>query len=130
VTVLSGHEDADWAALARIGGTLVFLMAAATLPAIASGLLAAGMDPATPVAVVERGWLPDQRTTAAPLGRIRNVAAGRLTRAPAVVVVGAVAALAEEWPVSVGSPDSPASAPDLAPGSSCPDPEVLAHVSG
>jgi uroporphyrin-III C-methyltransferase/precorrin-2 dehydrogenase/sirohydrochlorin ferrochelatase len=130
VTVLSGHEDADWAALARIGGTLVFLMGAATLPAIASGLLAAGMDPATPVAVVERGWLPDQRTTAAPLGRIRHLAASRLPRAPAVVVVGAVAALADEWLVSPGLPVRSASAPAVAPRSSLQEPEALAHVSG
>lgn len=95
VTVLSGHEDADWAGLARIGGTLVFLMGVAALPSIATGLLAHGMDPSTPVAVVERGWLPGQRTTVAPLDRITEVAASHQPRSPAVVVVGAVAALAQ-----------------------------------
>jgi uroporphyrin-III C-methyltransferase/precorrin-2 dehydrogenase/sirohydrochlorin ferrochelatase len=94
VTVLSGHEDADWAGLARSGGTLVFLMGVAGLPYIASGLLAHGMDASTPVAIVENGWLPGQRTTVAPLGRIVGVAAVRRPCSPAVVVVGPVAALA------------------------------------
>jgi uroporphyrin-III C-methyltransferase / precorrin-2 dehydrogenase / sirohydrochlorin ferrochelatase len=95
VTVLSGHEDADWAALARAGGTLVFLMGVATLPSIAGGLLAHGMDPSTPVAIVERGWLPDHRTTTGPLHRITEVAARLRPRSPAVVVVGAVVGVAQ-----------------------------------
>jgi uroporphyrin-III C-methyltransferase / precorrin-2 dehydrogenase / sirohydrochlorin ferrochelatase len=94
VTVLSGHEDADWTGLARSGGTLVFLMGVASLPFIVAGLLAHGMDESTPVAIVENGWLPGQRTTVAPLGRIVAVAAARRPCTPAVVVVGAVADLA------------------------------------
>jgi uroporphyrin-III C-methyltransferase/precorrin-2 dehydrogenase/sirohydrochlorin ferrochelatase len=129
VTVLSGHEDADWAALARSGGTLVFLMGAAALPAIVAGLLAEGMDPATPVAVVERGWLPDQRTTAAPLGRISEVATGRPPRAPAVVVVGAVASLADESDRVVRSPVRSTAPLAFVPRSPSPDPEALARAS-
>ncbi|WP_432541376.1 uroporphyrinogen-III C-methyltransferase [Kineococcus sp. SYSU DK002] len=96
VTVVSGHEEVDGAALARVGGTLVFLMGVTMLPRIAEGLLAAGKDPATPVAIVENGWRAGQRTTRAPLAAIAGVAARRGVRNPAVVVVGAVADLGSD----------------------------------
>ncbi|WP_104431271.1 uroporphyrinogen-III C-methyltransferase [Kineococcus xinjiangensis] len=108
VTVVSGHEDLDHETLARLEGTLVVLMGVSTLPALAAGLLARGKDPATPVAVVESGWTPRQRTTRAPLAQIAAVAAERGVRAPAVVVVGAVAAL--EGPVLAGPGAGPAGA--------------------
>lgn len=94
VTVVSGHEDSDWPALAALDGTLVFLMGVAALPRIAHGLITHGLDPDTPAAVVERGCRADQRTTRAPLRSIAEVAAQRQVAAPAVVVVGAVAGLA------------------------------------
>lgn len=99
VTVTSGHtEDGedrlDYPTLALLEGTLVVLMGVAMLPAIAAGLLAAGKDPATPVAIVENGWSPRQRTTTAPLARITGVAAAAGVRSPAVVVVGGVVDLA------------------------------------
>ncbi|WP_432487142.1 uroporphyrinogen-III C-methyltransferase [Kineococcus sp. SYSU DK018] len=93
VTVLSGHEDLDGddlGALARLSGTLVVLMGVAALDRLAAGLLAAGRDPATPVAVVQDGWSPHQRTTTAPLADIARVAREAGVRAPAVVVVGEV----------------------------------------
>ncbi|WP_432570671.1 uroporphyrinogen-III C-methyltransferase [Kineococcus sp. SYSU DK005] len=97
VTVVTGHdvgEPGALAPLAALEGTLVVLMGVSTLPQLAAGLIAHGKDPATPVAVVEDGWSPRQRTTTAPLERIAAVAAERGVRAPAVVVVGAVADLA------------------------------------
>ncbi|WP_432501452.1 uroporphyrinogen-III C-methyltransferase [Kineococcus arenarius] len=97
VTVLTGHDVPDrgaLAALAALGGTLVVLMGVSTLPRLAEGLVEAGKDPDTPVAVVEDGWTPRQRTTTAPLREIARVAAERGVRSPAVVVVGAVADLA------------------------------------
>ncbi|WP_432535838.1 uroporphyrinogen-III C-methyltransferase [Kineococcus arenarius] len=93
VTVVSGHEDLDGddlGALAQLGGTLVVLMGVAALERLAAGLLAAGRDPATPVAVVQDGWSPQQRTTTAPLADIARVARTAGVRAPAVVVVGDV----------------------------------------
>jgi uroporphyrin-III C-methyltransferase/precorrin-2 dehydrogenase/sirohydrochlorin ferrochelatase len=99
VTVTSGHgEDGrdalDHATLAKLEGTLVVLMGVAMLPSIADGLIAHGKDPQTPVAVVEDGWSPRQRTTTAPLERIAEVAAAAGVRAPAVVVIGGVVGLA------------------------------------
>jgi uroporphyrinogen III methyltransferase / synthase len=101
VAFVTGHEDGapDWAALAAFPGTLVFYMGVRALPAIVAGLLDAGRSPDEPAAVVERGTLPSQRTLRAPLGELPERAAEAGVRAPAVTVVGAVAALADtlDW---------------------------------
>ena len=93
VTGQTGGEGPDWEALARAGGTLVVLMGVATRAAVAERLLAAGMDPATPVVAVQWGTRPDQRssrTTLAGLGATP-------VEAPAVLVIGAVAGLDLRW---------------------------------
>lgn len=94
VTVLSGHDDPDYAALARLGGTIVVLMGVSGLARLRDGLLRHGINPDTPLAVVERGWSPAQRTTRTTLGRAVADADRAGVRAPAVIVIGAVAALA------------------------------------
>lgn len=95
VAVVSAHlppgdpgSTVDWDALARLGGTLVLLMAVERLAAAADALVAGGRDPATPVAVVQDGSLPGQRTVVSTLSRAGIDAAG--LRAPCVVVVGEV----------------------------------------
>ncbi|MBC7677476.1 MAG: uroporphyrinogen-III C-methyltransferase, partial [Pseudorhodobacter sp.] len=81
----------DWDALARVGGTLVLLMAVGRLPAVCDALLAGGRAPGTPVAVVQDATLPTQSTVVTTLARAAEDAAG--VRAPAVVVVGEVVGL-------------------------------------
>ncbi len=96
VTILSAHDSApDWATIARLDGTLVLLMGVGRLAEHAATLVAHGKDPATPVAVVENGTLPGQRTTVGTLADIAARAAERGVGNPAVVVVGEVAALAD-----------------------------------
>ncbi len=90
-----GHPDStiDYRALAAAGTTIVVLMGVRTLPAIASALTGAGLDPATPAAVVADGGLPSQRIvtgTVASIGADANAAG---VRPPAVTVIGAVAGL-------------------------------------
>ena len=80
----------DWDALARLGGTLVLLMAVGRLPAVCDALVAGGRGPDTPVAVVQDATLPTQRTVVTTLARAAVDAAD--VRAPAVVVVGEVVA--------------------------------------
>lgn len=113
VTVLTGHDPLEpdrLDAIVRLGGTLVVLMGVTRLAGFSDGLLAAGMDPATPVAAVERGWSPTQRTTRAALASIARVCADRGVTSPAVLVVGAVAALADDPTLS----DAPAGLLDAA----------------
>jgi uroporphyrin-III C-methyltransferase/precorrin-2 dehydrogenase/sirohydrochlorin ferrochelatase len=90
VTIASGHEGLDWASLAALEGTLVLLMGVSGLTVAARELVVHGKDAGTPVAVVERGFAPDQRTTVGTLATIADLARERDVRPPAVVVVGSV----------------------------------------
>lgn len=103
VTFVTGHEDpdkdaggTDWAALARAGGTLVLYMGVGQLPRIAGALLAGGLAPDTPAAVIEWGTYPRQRTVTASLVTVAAAAARAGVAAPAITVIGAVAALRAE----------------------------------
>jgi uroporphyrin-III C-methyltransferase/precorrin-2 dehydrogenase/sirohydrochlorin ferrochelatase len=99
VTVLTGHDVHDperlaaFASITRAGGTLVVLMGVERLAEFAAGLSSAGAAPETPVAIVERGWTPRQRTTRATLETAAETAKAREVRPPAVIVVGDVAGL-------------------------------------
>lgn len=95
VTVVSAHvppgderSTVDWDALARLGGTLLLLMAVERLPAVSAALVDGGRDPRTPVAVVHDGTLPSQQVVVSTLAEVA-VDAAHLT-APCVVVVGEV----------------------------------------
>jgi uroporphyrinogen III methyltransferase / synthase len=90
------ETDIDWTALAAFPGTLVFYMGVRQLPQIAESLIAAGRPADEPVAIVERGTLPDQRTVTGTLQDIAEVAERERVRAPSITVVGPVAGLTEE----------------------------------
>jgi uroporphyrin-III C-methyltransferase/precorrin-2 dehydrogenase/sirohydrochlorin ferrochelatase len=93
--VVTGHQGLDAVSVACVverAATLVILMGVAALASISEQALAAGADPATPVAIVERGSTAGQRVTRARLDHVARVAAEAGVRAPAVIVVGDVAA--------------------------------------
>jgi len=95
-TVVSGHApltDEEHTHLAGLGGTIVVLMGIGTLHQLAAGLRRAGMRADMPMAVIERGYRPGQRTTIAELGTIVTAAAGCTN--PAVLVIGEVVRVAE-----------------------------------
>jgi uroporphyrin-III C-methyltransferase/precorrin-2 dehydrogenase/sirohydrochlorin ferrochelatase len=97
--VASAHEGAahvlSAAADAAPDATLVLLMGVSRLAETAGALIAAGRPSDTPVALVERGWTPEQRTTTTTLARAAADATAAGVRAPAVVVVGEVVSLRE-----------------------------------
>jgi len=102
VTFITGHEDPakpesalDWEVLLWLKGTFVILMGVKNLPKIAAALTAYGKDPATPVAVIERGLRPDQRVTVGTLADIADKARAAGVRPPAVIVIGGVVELYE-----------------------------------
>jgi uroporphyrinogen III methyltransferase/synthase len=83
--------DIDYAALAHFPGTLVFYMGVTTAPRWSQALIAAGKPAETPVAVVRRCSLPDQRTIHCSLAEVGERIAAERMRPPAVVIVGEVA---------------------------------------
>jgi uroporphyrinogen III methyltransferase/synthase len=104
VALITGHraEDTagtDWKALAAFPGTLVFYMSVASLSEITSRLHAAGRESSEPAAVISRGTLPGQRAVAGTLADIASVAAEAEIAAPAITIVGDVAALRDriDW---------------------------------
>jgi uroporphyrin-III C-methyltransferase / precorrin-2 dehydrogenase / sirohydrochlorin ferrochelatase len=83
-----GHPESlvDWAALARLRGTICVLMGLANLPAIAATLIANGRADTTPVAVIQDGTTAAQRSWRTTLGQAAEIPA----RPPAVIVIGNV----------------------------------------
>jgi uroporphyrinogen III methyltransferase / synthase len=102
ITIVTGHEEpgaegaegtVDWEAVARVGGTIVVLMGVARIGRIAAELIAAGRSPDTPVAAVQWGTRPEQRTVRATLSTIADQPLG----APSTIVIGEVAASDLGW---------------------------------
>ena len=104
-TVVTGSEDptkpdtsVDWEVLANCGDTLAILMGQSNLRAIADALMKYGRAPETPVALVQWGTEPYQRTLVGTLSDIANRAATARIGAPAVTIVGDVVRLRETIP--------------------------------
>ncbi|URN11587.1 uroporphyrinogen-III C-methyltransferase [Streptomyces radiopugnans] len=96
-TVVSGHVApgdprslVGWAALAKLRGTLVMLMAVERIGAIAEALIEHGRSPDTPVAVVQEGTMVGQRRVDATLATAARTVEEEGVRPPAVIVVGEV----------------------------------------
>jgi uroporphyrin-III C-methyltransferase len=95
VRVVSGRSADGEVELDRAaaGETLVLFMALNQLDSLCERLLALGLDPATPAAVISRGTCPDQEVVVAEVGGIAAAAEG--LPGPALVVVGEVVGLRE-----------------------------------
>ncbi|UUX49906.1 siroheme synthase CysG [Nisaea acidiphila] len=100
LTILTGHDrngysDFDANVLADPKGTLVIYMGLGAAPRIMAAALDAGRAAETPVAVIEKATLPEQRVLKASLGNLANLVEEQRVEAPALIVIGDVAALAE-----------------------------------
>ncbi len=83
----------DFDTLARLEGTLVILMGMHHLKEIADGLLAAGKNADIPCAVIMEGTTGRQRCLRTVLSKLYEEASGQGFTSPAVIVIGAAAAL-------------------------------------
>ena len=93
VTFVTGHRrdgGVDVAGLVRPGQTLAIYMGIATLRPLRDALVAEGMDPAMPAAVIERGGTDRQRVLRGTLESITAEAPAWVTGGPALLLVGAV----------------------------------------
>ncbi len=99
-TVLTGHEDPDkknsdldFGEIARIPGTKVILMGLKRLPELTQTLVARGMSPDTPIAIVHQGTTGAQQSVDGTLATIADIAAKRKISAPAITIIGDVVKL-------------------------------------
>lgn len=88
--------DLNWASLADPATTLVFYMALANLPEIRHRLIDAGLDPATPAAIVSAGTTGSQTLCIATLADLPERAAERGLPTPSLTIIGNVVSLAPQ----------------------------------
>lgn len=87
-----GLSDQDWSGLAGRGRTLVIYMGLATSEAIAEKLIADGLAPDIPVAVIENATRPGMRVLRAALAGLPALVSAHRVKSPAIIVIGEVAA--------------------------------------
>lgn len=95
LTLVTGHESDDttginWPVLAKLGGTIVFLMGFGNLPLIVRKLTENGMTSEKPVAVISKATTREQRTVTGTLATIEAKIATANLPTPALIVVGDV----------------------------------------
>jgi uroporphyrin-III C-methyltransferase len=90
-----GLSEQDWSGLAGKGRTLVIYMGVATATEIADKLIADGVSPDMPVAVIERGTLPGARSFRTLLADLGGMVTRETIISPAIIVVGEVVLLCD-----------------------------------
>ena len=101
ITLATGHaagtpDDLDWAALAKAGQPIVVYMGLKNLPEIAKALIAGGLTPSTPVAVIMAATTPVERALVATLATVAERAAADGFVSPALIVVGDIVSMRAE----------------------------------
>ncbi|MBN7771907.1 uroporphyrinogen-III C-methyltransferase [Clostridium aminobutyricum] len=96
-TKKSDEAEIDYEALVKLDGTYIFLMGVASIPKICAGLLGAGIEPDMPAAILERGTTAHQRRIVSDVSHLPAEAEKAAVKTPAIIVVGKVCALAEEF---------------------------------
>jgi len=106
VVLLTGHEDpakaggtVQWEDYARLNATLCIYMGMKNLATIARRLEAGGLKASTPAAIVQSATTDSHRRVLGTLGTIAELAAREGLGAPAMIIIGEVAAFSErlEW---------------------------------
>jgi uroporphyrinogen III methyltransferase / synthase len=102
-TVFTGHENSDdaktnlsYEQIAKIPGTKVVLMGTENLGDWTKSLIAHGMSPETPVAIVQWGTLGKQKSVSGTLATIAKFAATGKIVPPALTIIGDVVKLREK----------------------------------
>ena len=92
---VNGEPDVNWAALAAARHTLVVYMGLSTAGSLARRLIAHGMDPTTPAAIVENGTLPSQTVVQGAVADLERMIVDHAVSGPALIVIGEVARRAD-----------------------------------
>jgi uroporphyrin-III C-methyltransferase/precorrin-2 dehydrogenase/sirohydrochlorin ferrochelatase len=91
-----GADSIDWNSLADRQSTLVVYMGLSSAASVQKGLIGAGRDAATPVAVLARGTRPDSKAATGRLGNLQTLAAS-VGEGPALLVIGDAVAHSSVW---------------------------------
>lgn len=100
ITLATGHaaeppvpgDGPDWAALAKTGQPIVIYMGLGNLPLIRDQLLAGGLGPHTPAAVIHAASTPQETVLVSDLAGIADAAQRAAVKSPALIVVGDIVA--------------------------------------
>jgi uroporphyrinogen III methyltransferase/synthase len=101
--IITGHEDPekdesqiDWDILGKDESTLIFLMGVSNLGNITGKLIEKGKSPDTPIALIQWGTRPEQRTVTGTLSTIVKIVKEEGITSPAIIIVGEVVKLREK----------------------------------
>ena len=106
VTFVTGHAkgsaepDLDWAALAALKNTLVIYMGVTKAASIAAHLIDNGREASTPIAIIENGTRPNEKIVKGALHQLGTLVDRHSITGPALLVIGEVAALADDQGLS------------------------------
>ncbi len=102
VTFITGHEKADretdridWKSLVGGHGTLVIMMGLGNAGTISRELIAGGMSPDMPAAVISKGSTPDQKVVVTKVSDLEQAIRENAIEPPGIIVVGEVAKMRE-----------------------------------
>jgi uroporphyrin-III C-methyltransferase len=99
-TFITAHADKkldiNWSALATLNQTLVIYMGLSKTDLITEQLIQGGMDPETPVAFLENGCTPKQRTFTGQLKELTQLKQDHDIQSPALIVIGKVVSVASQ----------------------------------
>jgi uroporphyrin-III C-methyltransferase/precorrin-2 dehydrogenase/sirohydrochlorin ferrochelatase len=101
VTMVTGHLkdgsiDLNWEQLASPNQTVVFYMGLRGLPMICEQLMAHGVSPDMPIALVQQGTTEKQRVFVATLNTIQAVVEREQPKPPTLIIVGEVVQLRDK----------------------------------
>ena len=101
--IITGHEDPtkdesqiDWDILGKDESTLIFLMGVSNLGRITGKLIEKGKPADTPIALIQWGTRPEQRTVTGTLSDIEGIVKREGISSPAIIIVGNVVKLREK----------------------------------
>ena len=101
--IITGHEDPtkdesqiNWDILGKDESTLIFLMGVSNLGKITEKLIEKGKSKDTPIALIQWGTRPEQRTVTGTLETIVKIVEEEKISSPAIIIVGEVVKLREK----------------------------------
>lgn len=88
-----GSVDLPWDQLVQPGQTVVIYMGLKGLPVISGELVAAGMDPDMPAALIEQGTMPSQKVHCATIATLPGLLERQNVHPPTLLIIGTVVTL-------------------------------------